>query len=236
MVKISLYKQLERNSVFDAKKVSRIAKTSLNYARLLIHRMKREGVIYQIERNKYTVHEDVLIVASHIIWPSYISGWTTLNFYHLTEQIPTTITIITTKGKRNRELLFANTRIEFIKVKPKYFFGYGKIIYRDFEIFIAEKEKAIIDAILLKNISFSAIAEILKNNKNELNLNKLANYAVKTQEYGTIKRLGFLLEKFGTEIKVLKRFVKGRYILLDYTMPSCGKKNEKWKVIENVKL
>lgn len=236
MAKIELYKQLERCVVFDVKKVSELANASASYARLLIHRMKKRGLIARIERNCYTVHDDAFLIASRIVWPSYISDLAALNWYHLSEQLPTTIVVITTKGRRRKEILFGNAKIVFVRVKPKYFFGYGKVIYRDFEIFVADKEKAIVDTTLLRRMSFSEIAEIVKKNKRELDFKKMALYVLKTADFGTIKRLGFILERLGGDVKALKRLVRGRYLPLDYALQGKGKKNDRWRVIENVKL
>lgn len=236
MVGIELYKRLERLVAFDAKRVSQITGASASYARLLIHRMRRKGTIREIERNRYTLHDDAFLVASHVAWPSYISGWAALNYHHLTEQLPSTITVITTRSRRNREIPFGNSRIAFTRVKPRYFFGYGKVAYRDFEIFVADREKSILDAVLLKRISFSAIADIMKKNRDQLDLGRLADYATRAKDPAAIKRLGYLIERLGGNARPLRRLVKGGCIPLDYAMPPGGKKVEGWRVTENVEL
>lgn len=237
MVKIEIYKQLERLVVFDVKKVSEIAGVSRDYAKLLIHRMRKKNLVLCIEKGKYTTHSDELVVASRLIWPAYITGWAALSFHNLTEQIPTTITVVTPKSKKRRKIEFCNARIVFIKTKPKYFFGYEKLIYHGFEIFMADKEKTIVDSILFRLVSFSTLFETVKNNKKEFDFKKLTRYAAKTKNSGVIKRIGFLVEKLKRDetAKSLRKFVKGRYLPLDYTMPPKGKKNERWKVIENVR-
>ncbi|MCQ8898325.1 MAG: hypothetical protein NQU48_02650 [Hadesarchaea archaeon] len=62
--------------------------------------MKREKLIREIERNKYTLHEDPLLIASSITWPSYISCWAALSHHHLTEQLRTAIHVVTTRSRK----------------------------------------------------------------------------------------------------------------------------------------
>ena len=48
-------------------------------------------------------------------------------------------------------------------------------MYQQHEIFIAEKEKALIDAFVTKRMSLTEVIEIIKNNK--INLRKLFSYS-----------------------------------------------------------
>jgi predicted transcriptional regulator of viral defense system len=239
MVKIETYKLLEKHVIFNAKKVSEISQKSRAYSRLLISRMLKRGQIYKIERNKYTVYYDPILIASHIVWPSYVSCWAGLRYYNLTEQLPTVIHVITPRKRLRKEIVFANTKIIFIKIKPRLFFGYNKILYdprKGFEIFVADREKTIIDSALLKKVSFSTLAEIIREKIDEIDCKKLIKYLLKIRNITLIKRFGFILERFGVKTNKLQRFVTGRFVLLDYAMPAKGKKNKKWRVVVNVKL
>jgi len=129
-------------------------------------------------------------------------------------------------------LRFNNIKIVFKKIKGKNFFGYEKIKYNNFEIFIANPEKAIIDSALLKMSSFSEIIEIFFNNK--LKIVKLLKYLKKTKNKSLIKRFGYLLELKGKDhYQELKKFVDTTYVPLDYSKKKTGKRNEKWRLIIN---
>src|SRR3989344_8270907 len=236
MKKLELLRELNKSSVFNLKKVKEIMNTNNDYAKLVIHRLKKDKLIFEIERNKYTIQKDLFIIASNIIWPSYISCWPALRYYNLTEQLPDNFFIITTKAKKKREIEFDNIKIIFIKTAPKYFFGYKKERYGNFDIFIADREKAIIDSILFKKISISEIYDSIKNNKEEINFDLLINYLIKVKNKTLIKRFGFLLDKLGIDTQKLKKLIDSKYVSLEYFVKTKGEKNKKWKVVENVNL
>ena len=236
MKKTELLRELDKYAVFNLKKVKEIINTNNEYAKIVMHRLKKDNLIFEIERNKYTIQKDLLIIASNILWPSYISCWTALRYYNLTEQLPKNIFIITTKTKKKREIEFDNIKIIFLKTTSKYFFGYKKERYRNFDIFIADKEKTIIDSVLFKKISLSEIYDSIKNNKEEINFDLLINYLIKIKNKALIKRFGFLLDKLGIDAQKLNKLIDSKYASLEYFVKAKGKKNKKWKVIENVSL
>lgn len=237
MKKIALIRELERFPIFNLKILKEIIGKKNNYAKLVVHRLKKEKLIFEIEKNKFSIWRDSFIVASNIVWPSYISCWSALRYHNLTEQLTQSIFIITTRARKKKVINFNNTQIVFIKINKKYFFGYKKERYNNFDIFIAEKEKALIDSALLKKVSFSEISEIIKNNKKNLNLNLLVDYLIRTENKTLIKRFGFLFDSIGIDMHdKLKKFTNFKYINLDYAVKSKGKKNKKWRIIENVEL
>lgn len=237
MNKISLIKELEKYPVFNLKTLKDIICKDSSYSKLVVYRLKKDNLIFEIEKNKYTAKKDAILIASNIIWPSYISGWSVLRYYNLTEQLPQVVLVITTRKRKKKEINFDNTKITFAKVKPKYFFGYKKERYGEFNIFIADKEKALIDSALLKKVSFSEICDIIKNNIENIDIDLLINYLIKIKNKTLIKRFGFVLETLNIEVyDRLKKFINFKYIPLDYSIEKKGKRNKKWKVIENVRL
>lgn len=235
-MKASLFKELETYVIFDKNILASIVKNE-SYASLLAHRLKKAGEILEIERNKYTVHKDAFLIASRITWPSYISIWSALRYHNLTEQIPHDIYVITTNKRRNVKIEFAGSNIFFIIVSPKYFFGYDKIDFRGFEIFVADPEKSIIDSLLLRRVSVSEIHGLLKSNLDDIRTNRLADYAIRTGNKALIKRLGYMLEKLNASVqRKLEKYVYPAYTPLEYNLPANGRQNDKWKLIENVEL
>lgn len=236
MKKIILIKELEKYPVFTLGTLRRITRKERNYAKLILHRLKEEGLIFKIERNKYTVHEDPILIASNIIWPSYMSFWNALRYHNLTEQLPQNIFVLTSRARKNRKIEFMGTEIFFIKVKSRYFFGFRKEPYHNFNIFVAEPEKALVDSALFKRMSFSEISEIIRENPDVLSPEKIIQYSLKTGNIALIKRFGFLLETLGEDFFNDAGNLTSNYIPLDYTMPGEGKKNKKWRIIENAGL
>ena len=237
MKRINLIRKLERYTVFNLKTLKQIIEKDNNYAKLVLYRLKNDKLIFEIEKNKYTVNKDPNIVASNIIWPCYISFWSALRYYNITEQLPHIINVITTRTRKKKEINFRGTKIIFTKIKPKYFFGYRKERYHDFNIFIADKEKALIDSALFKKISFSEICSTVKGSIDDIDKDLLVSYLIKIGNKALIKRFGFLLDKSGvSRYKKLKKFIDYKYIPLDYALKAKGEKNKQWKVIDNVRL
>ena len=176
-MKDAVRKALQEYPVFTVRDLASLLIKQRDYAYLQAYRWKKKKLIHEIEKGKYTLEEDPFLVSSWVVWPSYISGWAALHYYHLTEQLPFTIQVITTRRRRKKVLSYGNAKIEFITVKPIFFLGFQRVIYQQREIFIAEKEKALIDAIAAKKMSLTESIEIIKNNKGKINRRKLFFYA-----------------------------------------------------------
>ncbi|MBI4450558.1 hypothetical protein HY642_01160 [Candidatus Woesearchaeota archaeon] len=186
---IALLKKLEQYPVFDVEAFAALLKKQGAYARLSLHRLEKHGLIYRLERNKYTVHKDPLLVASRITWPSYMSFWSALRWHNLTEQIPQDVWVATPRKRKKSLLLFNSAKIRFVKIDRKYFFGFVKARYGDFEIFVAEPEKAIIDSLLFRKVSWSELRDIMRFRKRALSVRKLMRYATKIGNKRVLQRL-----------------------------------------------
>ncbi len=230
-----LLEQLEKYATFDLMKVGRKLHTNEKYLRLFIHRLKQKKKIIFIEKNKYTLCKDQYVVASNILWPCYISGWAALRYYNLTEQLPNMIEIVTSKKRRKRELLFQGMKLKFITTTPRLMFGFVKYIRNEKEVYVAEPEKALVDAALFKMISFSEISDIIIAHISQLHQKRLVAYLIKIGNRSLIKRFGYILDYAGKDYFIrLQKYIDYNYISLDYSLPIRGEKNTKWRIINNV--
>lgn len=225
MKTIHLLKKLERFTLFTESDVAKLINKGPKYIRTLLYRLNKEGLIKRIEKGKYSLYDDALIFASHIITPSYLSLWTALRYYNMTQQQPTSFFIMCSLKRKSIKL--HNSKIVF--VSTKYMFGYRKVRHSDFDIFMAEPEKAIIDSLLFK----IPIEDInLALDSEYLDFEKLSEYARKTGNASLIKRLGYLIDTKKGDSYGLKA-MDNNYILLDCHGKKKGKKNSKWKLIIN---
>ena len=235
METLQIIRKLEKYATFNIDTISNIIDKDKTYAKVYLNRLKNKNIIKQIQRNVYTVQEDPLIIASRIIWPSYISLWAAFRYHNLTEQIPNRISVVTTRAKSREKIQIMNSTIVFERIKLLWFFGFSKIRIKDFEIFMAEPEKALIDAVLLKKISTAEIYSILEDNIKSISSKKIVDYVLRTQNNALAKRFGWMLDSFG--INYAKKLEKQAYktmIPLDYTRPLSGPKDKKWGVIINI--
>src|SRR3989338_11699103 len=96
-----------------------------------------------LEKLKEKAVFSVQDVASNIVIPSYISFWSASYYYGFTEQILVTMYIASTRRVKNFKAL--GYKIKFVKISN--FFGYHKIKTNNGEMFIADHEKLLIDAL-----------------------------------------------------------------------------------------
>ncbi|MBU0758513.1 MAG: hypothetical protein KKF44_10685, partial [Nanoarchaeota archaeon] len=219
--------ELKNYPLFTINDITRIKYIKPEYAKLVIYRLKKNNLIKEIEKGKYTCHDDPYIFASQIIYPSYISMWSAFAFNGLTEQIIKEINIIGAVSKKDINIF--NTRISF--TKSKNIFGYEKINYNGFEVFIADIEKAIIDSLIYFKCPLDEIKKAIANSK--LDMSKINNYLKILSSSSLNKRLGFLLEEYGYNSSNLLKNMDYNYILLDKLGNEAGEKNKKWRLILN---
>lgn len=188
-MKDALKKALRNYPVFSIRDLASLMNKKIGYASLQVYRWKKKNIVHEIEKGKYALEEDPFLIASWIIWPSYISGWAAIHYHRLTEQLPFAIQVITTKRRKIKTLDYGNAKIEFTTVKPSFFTGFQRVLYDQQTIFIAEKEKALIDALATKRMSLPESIEIIKRNKRTIHRRKLFVYA------GMVKGLASKLRK-----------------------------------------
>ena len=186
-----------------------------------LSRLVDKGEMNRIEAGKYTVHDDPLIYASHIETPSYISLWPALSFYNLTTQEPARVQVICSE---NRDDL---SDIEFHRSKQV--FGYAKTRYRGFEIFVAEKEKLFLDVLRFGKVPVEELEELAQ----DLDKERVLEYAERIGSKAVSKRAGFLLQKFtGQTLEELKA-EDSNYPVLDLTKTRKGETNPEWRLKVN---
>ncbi|MFA5771695.1 MAG: type IV toxin-antitoxin system AbiEi family antitoxin domain-containing protein [Thermoplasmata archaeon] len=188
---------------------------NMGYSKIYIHRLIGRGLIKKLKRGIYTVHDDPVIYASHICYPSYISLWYAFSHHGTTTQIPQTIEVMSHR----------NGTVSGVKlIQTKYLWGYSAVNYNGFKIFMADLEKAIVDAIITQRVPLDEVETAIR----QCNSKKLEEYALKT-DLSTMKKIGFVAEASGVFMKRLytmtkddRNYVRTRYYIAE--------KSNKWKV------
>ena len=224
----------------DALKISNLSTKSLQK---VLYRLQQSGAIERIEKGKYliiplgaekgkyTLHE--FVIGSLLVEPYSIAYWSALNYYGLTEQIPTTVFIQTITRKFNTNPKVFGVQYKITKVKKEKVFGIIKEWIEETQINITDKEKTIIDCLDKPQYcgGIIEVAKALKNNK--FNRKKLEDYAQRIGNSGVLRRLGYLCELLNIKINLPKLNTRN-YLLLDPTMPEKGSKSAKWRLIINL--
>lgn len=219
-------KKISAKPVFRIQDIERINYCSREYAKLILNRLKKRRLIKRVAENVYTTKDDINVIASNITYPSYISFWYASYFLGYTEQIVNTVHVAVTAKKK--AIQFEKYEIKFIPLK--HFFGYKKIRTAEGDIFIAEDEKLLIDAVLrpYECGNFDEIEKMFENAS--ISEKKLVNYLKKIGSQTLIKRTGFLLEnKKGIDISGSFTLDKN-YVVLNQFSKKWGEINSKWRV------
>ncbi len=227
--KIALLKELGTYPFFTLNDFVRIAGRPPAYCWTYLSRLKREGLVFSIERGKYTVHEDPLVFSTSISPPSYISFWTAMRFHGLTEQLPSDVMVASPRSKKT--IAFSGTKIRFFRTKEMW--GFAKQRYSGFDIFMADKEKCVIDSLLLKNVPFDEIAKAVRDGGFG---REMADAALRCGSMSVMKRLGYMMEKSGLVTGEMEKGLDGNYVPFDWNRPAKGSKCRKWRIIENRRL
>ena len=224
----------------DALEMSNLFTKSLQK---VLYRLQQKGAIERIEKGKYliiplgaekgkyTLHE--FVIGSLLVKPYSIAYRSALNYYGLTEQIPTTVFIQTITRKFNTNPNVFGVQYKITKVKKEKVFGIRKEWIEETQINITDKEKTIIDCLDKPQYcgGIIEVAKALKNNK--FDRKKLENYAQRIGNSGVLRRVGYLCELLNIKIKLPKLDTRN-YLLLDPTMPEKDTKNARWRLIINL--
>ncbi|PIU98336.1 hypothetical protein COS61_01920 [Candidatus Wolfebacteria bacterium CG03_land_8_20_14_0_80_40_12] len=142
----------------------------------LLHRYKKQGFILQVKRGLY-VFPDVLppdlYIANKIYSPSYISLEFALSYYGIIPENVYEITSVTTKATRRFETL--GKIFSFRKIKKSAYTGYEIQKQGGLSFYIADAEKAFVDANYLRLMNRQK--PISRFNKEKINSKKALHYA-----------------------------------------------------------
>lgn len=189
------------------------------------------------EKGLYTEHE--YLVASQLISPYYVGYWSALNFHHLTEQVPYTVFVATTKKKKSKNL--HGVDYKFVTLTEGKFFGWEEYDMSGGKVKISSPEKTLIDS--LDRLEYSGgleeVSKALKNAEDNISKEKLVDYALRLDNGSVIKRLIYLLDLLEIEIKddlreKLVNNLTAGFALLDPSKDNKGTHRSKWKIKVNV--
>jgi predicted transcriptional regulator of viral defense system len=186
----------------------------------------------------YIVHN--FIIAGNLINPYYIGYWSALNYHGLSDQIPDTTFVASTKPKMPLEIL--GSKYFFVKIGRNKLFGLSEIEIEGKKVKISDPEKTIVDCLDHPEHAggIDEVARSIYFSHEELDFKKIGGYAERMGNVTILKRLGYILDKTGLLKKyefVFKGFVPSKgYPALDKLSPKRGKHNSKWGLLINKEI
>ena len=208
-------------SVYD---MAKIMGKPTNYTSLVLSKNKK---IERIERGKYALAgTDIYKIASNIVFPSYISLQSGLQYYGLIDQNIIKFSVISLKWHK-QVTIRDKFKIEFLNIAKDRFFGY---INKD-GVYIASVEKLFLDCLYFGKLNFELLIESLGTAIQEklIDVELLNKYALRMKSSVLINKLGFVLEKNGIKSDFLLKYRYKNYVKVQGF--STTGKDEKWRII-----
>jgi predicted transcriptional regulator of viral defense system len=225
----------------------------------------RRGLYAGMGRLSGEVEVHPFAVATNLVSPSTISHWSALHHHGLTEQFPRRVTASTTKkvvtpsmravslqdrdvkerlagrGAVRHSWEINGVEYEYYTITADRFFGIEEVwVDEHFRIPIYDRERSLLDCFAAPR-HFESLSEalgILEEHASELDLEKLAQYALRYGKASVAKRLGWALDRLGAPRRVtgpLAKLPMEGVRTLDPTRPPVGRYNERWMVQENLR-
>ena len=149
-----IIKNLEK-PYFNLRDLSRALRITLPSARVTASRYVKASLIIRLKRDLYVLAErwpylsleEKFRFANLIQAPSYISLMTALSYYEISTQIQRDF-VESIALKRTKQVAIRETVFNYSKIKTSLYFGF----VRKENFFIAEPEKALLDALYLMSL------------------------------------------------------------------------------------
>jgi predicted transcriptional regulator of viral defense system len=218
---------------------------------MALARLVRSGLVTRARRGLYVVSLPGMsplhpfVIGSALVDGGVISGWAAVHHHGLTEQIPRVIEVTAPKrtrsGKRedSRRLIeLDGERFHIVTVVGTRMFGIEEQWFGGERARIFDRERAVLD-LFVRPGDFGGLETpltILEEHQGDLKLERLVEHALKLGNVSVIKRVGWALEKTGSDVALeplLDVPVKA-YALLDPSRPARGPRRSRWHLRENL--
>ncbi len=202
----TLTRQRRRAFQFD-RAAAILAGASRPVVRNTLSRLVRKGYLQRVKRGSYMLvpfgHTDhvahELAAAPSMVADYYVSFWSALSYWGMTEQLPRRVTVAVPKPQRTRTFQGASYR--FVTLAPRYYFGFQAVEIDGREVNLAGREKAILDC-LLHPCHCGGLGEpvkALREQADELDWAKMADHLSRMVSSALERRLHYCLNRFGLE-------------------------------------
>jgi len=198
-------------SVGEAARILNVASTN---AAKMLSRWSKKGWMSRIRRGLYVSVplesrtadvplEDPWLIADRLFSPCYIGGWSAAEYFDLTEQIFSTIMIMTIQKPRDRRPIIKGTEFMLRTISEKAMFGLKPVWSGQVKISVSDSTRTILDMLAdpVLGGGIRSVKDMFINYLRSENYNTdlLIEYADRLGNGSVFKRLGFLLEKTAPE-------------------------------------
>ena len=218
----------------------------------LLNRMVKRGLLLRIkdglyyiipyEQNSETFMPDWHLLAPYLVDNAkyYIGYYSAMQIHSLITQPALKEQIVVSQQVKPSTMKIKGIPFQFIYHNEKHFFGNKKTWIDSFnKVECSDLEKTFIDALFKPEYAggITEIAKALFKTKEQIDFNRLLEYALRFDSLAVSKRLGYLLELLQIQspaIETLQSLKTKSYFLLEPLRPKEGKRLSRWNIQENI--
>jgi predicted transcriptional regulator of viral defense system len=249
---LSYFNEQNRNCFDYSLAFKALPDAKASAVRELLSDMTRRGLLMRLKAGVYFIipyeqnaehfMPDWHLIAEHLVNNAkyYIGYYSALQIHSLITQPSLKEQIVVSKQIRPSEIKIKEVTFQFIYHNDKHFFGAKKMWIDSFnKVLCSDLEKTFIDCLFKPDYAggIVEVARAIYTSKDNIDYDKLLEYARKFDSQAVIKRLGFLLEilDINTHIMVeLKQMKTDSYVVLDTELPNTGKRISRWSIQQNL--
>ena len=220
--------------------------TKRQVVRNVLSRLARKGRIKRIKKGLYLLvpfrfkdwGEHEFSLAPLLAKEYYISFWSALSFWSLTEQMPRQIYVVTKYPIKSR--VFEEVNYKFVTLSKRYFFGFLETEIQGRKINLASREKTVLDCLLHPEYcgGIGEVAKAIRDFWKDLDWKKIKEYLKQMNNSAVARRLYYILYflKLKKLILILGKKEFTGFRRLDPTASKKGEYNKDFGLIINSNL
>lgn len=221
-----------------------------------LSRLQRGGWLMRIERGLYMLvplnagpdrvwTENALVIGTRLVEPSAIAYWSALRFWNLTEQVPQTIFVQSTRRKLQSRLILDGVQYQLVTIRVPRFFGLVRRTVDGQPLQVTDRAKTVVDAADRPDLcgGIWQLAQALRDHWAEVDWPKLDEYLIRFASGAVYKRLGYLVETLNLPIveraerlASWQTHLTAGIALLDPGESTGGSACMRWRVCDNISL
>jgi len=239
-------------STFTLRDVERITGLQSHLASSLLHKAANRGLVSRVKRGVFVIVPAELgstteysgnpyLVARQLAGdaPYFISHASAMELHRMVTQPQLVVFVSSTKRIPSRTL--QGTEFHFVLVKGAHFFGTTKhwATKQEF-VEVSDLERTVIDGLRQPEYcgGVADVAKALWMRRQDIQVAKLIDYALRLRVGAVARRLGYLLDLYAiapqAQLKRLRGVLSETYVRLDPTLPMEGPHLAQWRLQLNI--
>ncbi len=242
----------EALTTFSLADAARITGLSAKLASSLLHKAARRGIVSRLKPGVFLIvpqeigsakeHAgDPYLTAIALAGdaPVFLSHASAMEIHRMVTQPQ--LAVFATSAKRLRSRVVQGTEFRFVFVKREHYFGTTRHwVTKQAAVDVSDLERTVIDGLRQPEYC-GGVTEAAKGlwiRRDDINVTKVVDYALRMDIGAVVRRLGYLLELYKlapeTELARLRNELTDTYLPLDPLLPKEGPHLRRWRIQLNV--